>query len=238
MKQQRNYSHLAFALTAAFISIFFTQSATAQGSLANMKYQFKVGVLPFVDNTGTGSSETGAEIGRAVQAELAHSTDLEGRVLKLDDGVNAEDVDEEKAVEMGRAHKVDVVIVGMVVEATTDSSDHNVSGPSIFGQSVGGNKHSQHSVITLQGDLYSTTTGKKIESIRVTGKNSSNKIGANASTSLGSVGSDGSDFENSTLGKAFHDAVDQLVKKIAEDESKMVRYAPSADIPAPSGNSN
>lgn len=238
MKRQRNYSHLVFALTAAFISIFFTQSASAQGSLADMKYQFKVGVLPFVDNTGTGSSETGAEIGRAVQAELAHSTDLEGRVLKLDDGVNAEDVDEEKAVEMGRAHKVDVVIVGTVVEATTDSSDHNVSGPSIFGQSVGGNKHSEHSVITLQGDLYSTTTGKKMESIRVTGKNSSNKIGANASTSLGSIGSGGSDFENSTLGKAFHDAVDQLVKKIAGDESKMVRYTPSADAAAPSESSN
>jgi hypothetical protein len=203
-----------------------------------MKYQFKVGVLPFVDNTGTGSDETGGEIGRAVQAELAHSTDLEGRVLKLDEGVTAEDVDEEKAVTMGRTHKVDAVLVGTVVEATTDSSDHNVSGPSIFGQSVGGSKHSQHAVITLQGDLYSTTTGKKIESIRVTGKNSSNKIGANASTTLGSIGSGGSDFENSTLGKAFHDAVDQLVKQIAGDESKMVRYASSPDAAAPSTNSN
>ena len=238
MKQRRNYSHLVFALTAAFISVFFTQPASSQGSLADMRYQFKVGVLPFVDNTGTGSSETGAEIGRAVQAELTHSTDLEGRVLKLDDGVNAEDVDEEKAIEMGRTHKVDVVMVGTVVEATTDSSDQNMSGPSIFGQSIGGNKHSEKSVVTLQGDLFNTTTGKKIESIRVTGKNSSNKIGANASTSLGSIGSGGSDFENSTLGKAFHDAVNQLVKKIADDESKMARYTPSPNVAAPSGNSN
>ena len=238
MKQQRKYSHLAFALMAAFISIFFTQSASAQGSLADMKYQFKVGVIPFVDNTGTGSSETGAEIGRAVQAELAHSTDLEGRVLKLDDGVNAEDVDEEKALEMGRAHKVDVVMVGTVVEATTDSSDQSMSGPSIFGQSVGGSKHSEKSVVTLQGDLFSTTTGKKIESIRVTGKNSSNKIGANASTTLGNIGSNGSDFDNSTLGKAFHDAVGQLVKKVAGDESRMVRYTPPANAPTPSDDSN
>ena len=238
MKQRPNYFNFAFVLAVAFIAFFCVPTASAQGSLADMKYQFKVGVLPFVDNTGTGSSETGAEIGRAVQAELAHSTDLEGRVLKLDEGVTAEDVDEEKAVAMGRTHKVDAVLVGTVVEATTDSSDHNVSGPSIFGQSVGGNKHSQHSVITLQGDLYSASTGKKIESIRVTGKNSSNKIGANASTTLGSVGSGGSDFENSTLGKAFHDAVDQLVKNIAGDESKMTRYIPSADAAAPSGNSN
>jgi hypothetical protein len=238
MKQRRNFYQLIFVLTLSFISIFLTQTASAQGSLADMKYQFKVGVLPFVDNTGTGSDETGGEIGRAVQAELAHSTDLEGRVLKLDEGVTAEDVDEEKAVTMGRTHKVDAVLVGTVVEATTDSSDHNVSGPSIFGQSVGGSKHSQHAVITLQGDLYSTTTGKKIESIRVTGKNSSNKIGANASTTLGSIGSGGSDFENSTLGKAFHDAVDQLVKQIAGDESKMVRYASSPDAAAPSTNSN
>lgn len=217
------------------VAVLFVASlnpaANAQGSLADMKYQFKVGVLPFVDNTGTGSSATGAEIGRAVQAELTHSTDLEGRVLKLDDGVNPEDVDEEKAVEMGRTHKVDVVLVGTVLESSTDSSDKSVSGPSIFGQSVGGNKHSEKSVVTLQGDLFNTSTGKKIESIRVTGKNSSNKVGANASTSLGSLGSGGSNFDNSTLGKAFHDAVSQLVKKVSEDETKMSRYKASPSAP-------
>ena len=225
MNERRNYLAV-FAFVIA--CMFFAQAAYAQGSLADMKYQFKVGILPFVDNTGTGSAETGAEIGRAVQVELVHSTDLEGRVLTLSDEVKAEDIDEQKAVDMGRAHKMDVVLVGAVIEAATDASNQNMSGPSVFGQSIGGSKHSQHSVITLQGDLFNTTTGKKIESIRVTGKSSANKIGADASTTLGSIDSDGATFDNSTLGKAFNDAVNQLVKKLAADEGKMIRYAASA----------
>jgi hypothetical protein len=233
MNQQRNYLMLAVGAALILAGLFLAPAANAQGSLSDMKYQFKVGVLPFVDNTGTGSDETGGQIGRAVQAELAHSTDLEGRVLNLDEGVKAEDMDEEKAVEMGRTHKVDVVLVGTVIEATTDSGDQSVSGPSVFGQSIGGSKHSQKSVITLQGDLFNTTTGKKIESIRVTGKNSSNKVGANASTTLGSIGSGALDFDNSTLGKAFHDAVGQLVKKVVADEGKMVRYSAPANAPSP-----
>ena len=237
MNQRRVYLVSAIVL-GAVVAFFCVPAANAQGSLSDMKYQFKVGVLPFVDNTGTGSDETGAQIGRAVQAELAHSTDMEGRVLSLDEGGKAEDVDEEKAVEMGRTHKVDVVLVGTVIEATTDSGDQSVSGPSIFGQSIGGSKHSQKSVITLQGDLFNITTGKKIESIRVTGKNSSNKVGANASTTLGSIGSGGLDFDNSTLGKAFHDAVGQLVKEIVTDEGKMVRYISPTNAPNPDPASN
>lgn len=234
MKQRRKCLVSAFVFAAA-VMIFCVPSANAQGSLSDMKYQFKVGVLPFVDNTGTGSSETGAQVGRAVQAEFTHSSDLEGRVVNLDEGMKAEDVDEDKAVNLGRTHKVDAILVGTIIDASTESDSKNVSGPSIFGQSMGGSKHSQKSVITLQGDLFNTTTGKKIDSIRVTGKNSANKVGANASTSLGSIGSGGADFDNSTLGKAFHDAVTQLVKKIADDESKMVRY--NAATPTAGSNS-
>jgi hypothetical protein len=90
----------------------------------------------------------------------------------------------------------------------------------------------------LQGDLFNMTTGKKIESIRVTGKNSSNKIGADASTTLGSIGSGNSGFEDSTLGKALHDAVGQLVKKVSDDEGKMVRYNEPANASSNGATNN
>ena len=202
------------------------------GSLSNFKYQYKIGVLPFVDNTASGGQETGAAIGRAVQAELAHSTELVGRVLKLEEGVNAEDVDGEKAVEMGRARKVDVVLVGTVLEANSEEVEHSAQGPSIFGQSVGGRARSVKAVVTLQGDLFNAANGKKIDSIRVTGRASDTKVGADVYTNLGSISTAGSSFQNSPIGKALHNAVAELVKKIAADQSKMIRYTP-AEAAAP-----
>ena len=217
---------MGVALCAA--SVILAGQGNAKKSLAGFKYQYKVGVLPFVDNTGSGGQETGVALGRAVQAEIAHSTDLVGRVLRLDEGTNPEDVDGEKAVEIARARKVDVVLVGTVLEANSEESEKSVSGPSIFGQHVGGSSRSVKAVVTLQGDLYNVTTGKQLESIRVTGRASETKVGASVSTSLGDLSSGGASFQSSPIGKALHNAVADLVKKIAVDQPKMVRYQPPA----------
>jgi hypothetical protein len=40
-----------------------------------------------VDNTGSGGQDVGSAVGRAVQTELVHSTELVGRALKLEGGV-------------------------------------------------------------------------------------------------------------------------------------------------------
>lgn len=220
------------AVTALWLGVVPMARAQATKSLSGFKYQYKLGVLPFVDNTGSGGQETGVAIGRAVQAELAHSTELVGRVLKLDEGVNAEDVDGEKAVEIGRTRKVDVVLVGTVLEANSEEAEHGAQGPSIFGQSVGGRARSVKAVVTLQGDLYNVTTGKQIESIRVTGRASDTKVGANVSSTLGSLSTGGSSFQNSPIGKALNKAVADLVKRIAANQPKMVRYQPAGEATA------
>ncbi len=84
--------------------------------------------------------------------------------------MNADDVDAAKATEMGRSGNVDVVLVGLVLGATSEESSKNVRTRSIFGQAVGGNSRSVSSVVTLQGDLYNVAGGQKIDSIRVTGR--------------------------------------------------------------------
>jgi hypothetical protein len=222
------------ALILCVLGEILPLGAQEKVSLASLKYQYKVGVLPFVDNTGSGGTDVGVALGRVVQAELAHSTDLVGRVLKLDEGTNPEDIDGQKAVEIARARKVDVVLVGTVLEANSEESEKSVSGPSIFGQSVGGRARSVKAVVTLQGDLFSAATGKKIDSIRVAGRASDTKVGADISTDLGSISTAGSSFQNSPIGKALNKAVADLVKKIAADEPQMLRYQPSAGE-APAG---
>jgi outer membrane protein OmpA-like peptidoglycan-associated protein len=210
-----------------------TNKPTATKSLSDFKYQYKVGVLPFVDNTGSGGQDLSSALSRAVQAEIAHSTQLEGRVVKLDEGTNPEDVDSEKAVEIGRSHKVDAVLVGTVLDASSEQSDRSTNGPSIGGFNLGGSAHSVKAQVTLQGDLYNTTTGKQIDSIRVTGNASQTKVGANISSSLGDLSTGGNGFDKSPIGKALHEAVTDLVKKISGEQSKLMRYQPPASPPPP-----
>ena len=212
-----------FAILAMASPSLLGQQAKAP---ATAKYQFKVGLLPFIDSTGSEDEEMGAAVSRAVQAELSHSTQLIGRVLKLEEGVSADAVDGEKAAEIGKSANVDVVLVGMVLEATSEESERSVQAPSIFGQSIGGSTRSVKSVVTLQGDLYNVVDGQKIDSIRVTGRASDTKVGADISTDLGSISTGGTSFEKSPIGKALNSAVVQLVKKIAADQPKMLRNQP------------
>lgn len=218
-----------FVLVSVAVIAIVAAPAGQQAKTQPARYQFKVGVLPFVDNTGSGGSDAGTAVGRAVQAELTHSTQLIGRVLKLADGVSADDVDGAKAVEMGQGAKVDVVLVGLVLEANSEESQRNIQSPTVYGQSVGGNVRSVTSVVTLQGDLYNVADGRKIDSIRVTGRATDRKLGADVSTDFGSISSGGSSFENSPIGKALHNAVADLVKQINALQSKMVPNHPPGE---------
>ena len=221
----RQQSGFGFVVVLAAVALLVSVSLTGQESkqVATAKYQFKVGLIPFIDNTMSGGAEVGVAVSRAVQAELTHSTDLIGRAIKLDD-VAPEDVDGEKAVQIGRARSVDVVLIGTVLDATAEQSDKNVQSPSILGQSVGGGSRSVKAAVTLQGDLYSVADGKLIESIRVTGRASETKLGADVYTTLGSVSTGGSSFQDSAIGKALTSAVAELVKRIAADQKKMTPY--------------
>jgi OOP family OmpA-OmpF porin len=218
-----------FGLIAA-VPLMLPRFAHAQA------YQFKIGVLPFADNTGSNAGDVAGAVSRAVQAEIVHSTQLMGRVLDLDANTNPNSLDSDKAVAIARAQGVDVVVLGTILEATSSSSNSSTRTPSIGGFSLGGNKQSTKATVTLQADLFNTTTGQKIDSIRMSGNATTNKVGADADTSLGSLNTGGANFDNSAMGKAFHSAVTDLVKKINSEQPQMSRFtgggAVSAAAPA------
>ena len=217
-------TNATLTLIAALIAVLIPllpMIASAQGN------QFKVGVLPFADNTGSNSGDVAGDVSRAVQAEIAHSTQLMGVVLTLDSGLNPNNLDPTKAVAIGQARGVDVVLIGTIVEADSQQSSSSANLPSFGGISLGGNKQSVKATVILQADLYSTSSGQKIDSIRQTGNASQNKIGSDVSTGLGSISSGGSGFDNSAIGKAFHAAVTALVKQINSEQGQMTHYTPS-----------
>jgi hypothetical protein len=199
---------------------------SGSSSLAALKYQYKVGVLPFVDTTGN-LEDKGTVIARLLQSELTHNSDLEVRFIKPTDDAGS-DIDSDAAVKLGRDHKNDVVVLATILSAQVEASDHSAQGPSIFGQTLGGSSHSAKATVELQADLYSSVTGKKLDSIRVTGEEKVSKISGNADTSLGTLGND-AQAPDSPLGKAMQKAIHNMATRIAEDEPRMLRYQTSAD---------
>jgi hypothetical protein len=218
-----------WALSA--IALFLPLNCVAQLSkpgadTANSGYQFKVGVLPFIDTTGT-LEDKGTVIARLLQSELTHTSDLEVRFIKPAED-SGSDIDSDAAVKLAREHKNDVVILATIISAQVEESDHSAQGPTVFGQTLGGSSHSAKASVELQADLYSSTTGKKIDSFRVTGEEHVNKVSGSADTSLGELGNSGQ-TPSSPLGKAMQKAVHNLASRIAADEPKMLRYHPAED---------
>jgi hypothetical protein len=181
--------------------------------------QVRVGVLPFVDATGSGAADSGATIGRLVQAEIVHSTELLGRVLQTG-GVSADDIDVPKAAELGQG-KADIVLIGTVLQAESASSTKGGYGPRVFGQTVGASVHKAKATVELQGDLVAVATGKRIASLRVKGEDSDTHVGATAYTNLGSISSESSAWMESPIGKAMQKAVAELVKRIDSEAGKV-----------------
>jgi len=196
-------------------------SATQNNVAPSAGGPLTVGMLPFLDNTGSGGQDLSLALSRVVQTEIARSTDLQARVLQLDNGTNIAAIDANAAVAIGQAQNVRVIVIGTVLAATSEQSSKSANIPSIGGFHIGGSANSVKATVTLQAVLYNVSTGAKIDTVQATGTNSQTKVGTNISSSLGDLSTGGNGFDNSPIGKAFHSAVTDLVKKVAADEPKM-----------------
>ncbi|HKV98548.1 MAG TPA: CsgG/HfaB family protein [Vicinamibacterales bacterium] len=176
----------------------------------------KIGILPFLDASGTMRGDTAAAIGRLVQAEMSHSaTNLSAKVITLDASTKLEDLDQEKAVQIAKGANVDVVLLGTVLEAKSSESTKGGWLPSIAGQSASVQLRSVKANVMLQSDLYRIADGGKVASLRVPGSHTDNKFGGGVYTNLGAWDGHSSVFLESPLGKALQQAVTDLVKKIS-----------------------
>jgi hypothetical protein len=180
----------------------------------------KLGILPFADATASGNRTAGADVARTMLSEVVHTTNLQPRMLGGDGAVKADELDGDKAVALGREQHVDLVFMGTVLEARTESSTKSGWLPSIKGQSGNISVHRVKASVTLQGELYDVADGRRIFSVRVTGNNSNNKVGGTAYTTFGGWGNDGYvNFLDSPLGKALQTAIEDMTKKVAAARS-------------------
>ena len=189
------------------------QGQAAQPS-ATVTHPSKLGILPFSDDTGTAGVEAGMALSRALQTELTDPS-LVARPIALDPGVAATDVDAENATAMGHRSKVDLVLAGAVLQATTSHSSKGGSIPFIKSQTGDLRIQSMKAHVALMGQLYNVATGELVATLKASGDHSDSKVSGDAYTTLGSWGggSDGS-FMDSTLGKALQAAIVDLAAKV------------------------
>ena len=190
--------------------------------------EIKVGVLPYADATATGQANLGDSLSRLTQAEIVHSTQLEGRALQITDGTTPQQLDSSKIIALGKEQNVDLVVMGTVLDAHADESAQSGSPHSIFGQSFSSGLHSYKATVTLQADLYDVAAGKKLDSVRITESQTDRKVSVSAATSLGNLDTGSPTFQNSTLGKALLKAIGALVKRIDVDKAKLTETAKAA----------
>lgn len=209
---------LALAIVAAAIAV------NSQVVLA----QTKVGVLPYSDATASGGVNVGDTLSRLTQAEIVHSTQLQGQVILITDGTRPEQLDSNKIIALGKEANVDMVIMGTLLEAHAEESAQNGMSRSIFGQTLSGGLHSWKAAVTLQADIYSVATGQKLDSVRVSETQSDKKVTGGAVTTLGSMDTSTPAFQNSTLGKALQKTIADLVKRLDAEKSKATTTATTA----------
>ena len=174
--------------------------------------QTTVGILPFFDESGSGSSFAGTSISRSLQAELKESTSLTPRAL---DPVRPETMDSDRAMVLAREHKLDLVLIGTIVEARTEESTKSGWLPRIQGQQVNLRLRSIKATAKLRGELYDVASGKQIATVRAEGKSSDNKVAGTVWSTIGAwdAGNDAA-FRESPLGRAIQAGVEQFVQRM------------------------
>jgi Curli production assembly/transport component CsgG len=204
-----------------FAGIVFALFSITMLEIPSAAQTIKVGVLPYSDVTASGGANIGDTLSRLTQAEIVHSTQLEGRVITITDGTRPDQLDSEKIIALGKSAGVDIVIMGTLLEAHAEESAQNGLSHAIFGQTFSGGLHSWKAAVTLQADIYDVATGKKLDSLRVSQTQSDKKVTGGAVTTLGSMDTSTPAFQNSTLGKALQKTIADLAKHLDAEKSKL-----------------
>ncbi len=181
----------------------------------------KVGVLPYSDATASGGANIGDTLSRLTQAEIVHSTQLQGQVVLITNGLRPEQLDSGKIVALGKDAGVDLIVMGTLLEAHAEESEQNGASRSIFGQTISAGLHSWKAAVTLQADVYDVATGQKLDSLRVSQTQVEKKVTGSAATTLGSMDTSTPAFQNTTLGKALQKTIADLVKRIDAEKTKL-----------------
>ena len=186
---------------------------------------------------------TNQDIGKGISDMLVQKLVTDGKysviernaidkVLGEQNFANSDRVDSSTAAKVGRILGVDAVIMGSITQFGRDDKNMTVGGGGLGGYGskfgLGGvGKHNAKAVVAITGRLVDTTTAEILAA--VTGNGESSRSGTSLIGAGGGGGSAGgggidmssSNFANTILGEALHQAVDSMATQLDDKAAAM-----------------
>lgn len=177
---------------------------------------YSVTILPFQDlSQSAHGSQLKDALGKHLQFLLVSNTDLNPRLVTEEAG------NIEAATGVGRSQNSDLVIMGTVLSAEMEEHESGGSGFGYGGITLGGRSKSQDAVVVLQVEVVDVARGKRITSLRVTGRDHQDKASSTSiGTGHGTVDMASPDFRKSALGKATENVLNDLLAQFARTASE------------------
>jgi hypothetical protein len=176
---------------------------------------YTVLILPFEDTSGSDyGSQLAEALAKQLKGALLRTSNLTPKLARADDVPDPSQVDLPTGVRLGRASRSEMALIGTLLSAEVQDKENSFNGPSLGGVSVSGSSHSQDASVILQVDVIDVGRGRKLASLRATGKDHEGKISPSVSTDYGSMDMGGGDFLRTALGKATESAVNDLAGQL------------------------
>ena len=219
---------LAWVFICALVS---TRMAQQKKRVAVLNFEYGT-----VQSSVSAIFGTNQDIGKGISDMLVQKLVTDGKysviernaidkVLGEQNFANSDRVDSSTAAKVGRILGVDAVIMGSITQFGRDDKNMTVGGGGLGGYGskfgLGGvGKHNAKAVVAITGRLVDTTTAEILAA--VTGNGESTRSGTSLIGAGGGGGSAGgggidmssSNFANTILGEALHQAVDSMATQL------------------------
>jgi len=184
--------------------------------------KLSVGIAPFdVVSVEGASDEASMSMAKLVRVEMIKAGRLQPQLLTPPPD-SPTPLPRDEAVKLGRAAKVDIVLVGTVLEAGTSSSSRGANTGGLLGGIGVGARHERVTAkVMLNIELVDPKSGDVADTFDVESSNSESGMGADLSTALGGLDSDSAVSETSPLSKALRDAAAKISVETMKRSGKL-----------------
>ena len=176
----------------------------------------RVGLIPFdVASVDGGTQQAATSMAKLVRAQMVTSRTLQPILIEL--AGETLPLSEERLAALVTEHKVDLIVAGTVLDATTTQSSNRISTGSLGGVAgignVGGSMRKTSAKVQLHVEVVNPE-GRATHAFQVEGDNTDVGIGADLWTTLGGFDMGDPGWDKSPMGKALREAAEKLVSEV------------------------
>jgi ABC-type amino acid transport substrate-binding protein len=196
-------------------------SALALGALAAVaaaaQGRARVGLIPFdVASVDGGTRQAATAMAKLVRAQMISNRTLQPVLIGLPAGETLP-LPEDRLAALVAEHKVDLIVAGTILDASTTSGSNRISTGSLGGVAgignVGGSMRKTRAEVQLHVEVVNQE-GQTTHAFEVEGDNTDVGIGADLWTTLGGFDVGDSLWDKSPMGKALREAAEKLVNEV------------------------